>query len=344
MLNPSHEGESGTGAPFGFTLLRPSPSLPGQGRGQPYTGESVTFDSLDDLHEQLRQRDLSDIIVRAALRPGITTVSSASGRFDPGDFHDEPRAWAAINLHLQVSICANPWDGAEVGPFLRAHLPDEFQEARCIVQEVSYDGKPHPSWRLWFLLSRAVLGRHLAPWVGHPDVDTAPLRPVEPIRMAHTSRTKTLAPQPQQLWLLPGRREHVNLPASLGVQPRYWNGWPDESRKTFIAWLAEMGEGKDRLGFRPAIISAIAAYARDHGSEPLLADRDLIKSCIRLAIADAFTAPGWDAELEPYRADDHLDAVIRWLADGEEWHRKVLGYGSVDRALEACMFERSGKR
>jgi hypothetical protein len=225
----------------------------------------------------------------------------------------------------------------EAGLFLRDLLPEPFRDAACVVQGTSGCGvKPDLRYRLWFVLDRPLHGHEVAAWTASPHLDPATLRPVEPIYTARPMFVGLADPLPQRLGRLPGLTEAVEVPEVLPQvehgAARLGTGEADDAR-SFADRLAEMGDGEGLQRFRGPIISAIGAYARQHGAEALLATAEGVKARIRAAIAVAPKGKGRGADLERYSSDRHLDEIIRWTAAQERRRTAAEQAGRIAAAV-----------
>jgi hypothetical protein len=184
-------------------------------------------------------------------------------------------------------------DGAD---FLRALLPEPFHEAACAWQATSQAGlRPGLRYRLWFVLSRPLLGRELAAWCERPEVDPCVFRPAEPIYTAAPVFDGRHDPVPRRVGLLGGLEPAVPVPTGCRAGPLAAPApGRDASRpaRGFEGWLARVGDGEGLAGFRGPVLSALACYARRHGPDALAAPARRSRPAVRARIAEAPKGPG----------------------------------------------------
>lgn len=316
----------------------------GYDRAKHLAAVEVNFGDIAGLYALLVRQDRRprEFVIRAALRPGVDprrvrrTLHRDAASGEPPFFVAIPRAWAAFDFDsVEAPAGLDPArEPAEAGMFLRDLLPDPFTEAACVVQATSGCGfKPELRYRLWFVLSRALHGQEIDGWCAHPDLDPVTLRDVEPIYTARPILEGVADPIPQRLVLLSGLTGVVEVPAQLprSAKPAIGLGRSVAAAGAvgFDGWLARMGDGEGLCGFRRPMLSALAAYARQHGAAGLAASAAALHARIAGAMAGAPKRKDRGMELARYLSEQHFAEIVTWIAAREGRREEAVRTGAI---------------
>ncbi len=310
------------------------PRIEGYAKAKRFGASIVRFADVRALFALLQRldRDPRRFLIRASLLPGldpreVRRLVKRCGKTGEGPFFaDVPRAWAAFDFDsVPAPVGLDPLAIAECGDWLRGLLPDAFQDAACIVQATSGCGlKPGLRYRLWFVLSRPLLGREVEAWCAGVPLDASTLRAVEPIYTARPVFEGVRDPVPVRFHLLEGLEDAVPVPEVMPERARPGRrrgegGGTSEALPAlgFEDWLGLIGDGEGLEGFRLPVLRAFAAYAGAHGAEGLEAAAEALKGRVRAAIGAAPKRPDRGDDLDRYRSDAHLDELLDWFAEAE---------------------------
>ena len=326
--------------------------IEGYAKAERFGAGAVHFRDVRALFALLQRldRDPRRFVIRASLLPGldpreVRRLVKRCGKTGEGPFFaDVPRAWAAFDFDsVPAPAGLDTLDPIEAGDWLRGLLPDAFQDAACIVQATSGCGiKPGLRYRLWFVLSRPLLGREVEAWCAGVPLDASTLRAVEPIYTARPVFEGVRDPVPVRFHLLEGLEDAVRVPDVLPqrVRPgrrRGEGGGTSEALPAlgFEDWLGLIGDGEGLEGFRLPVLRAFAAYAGAHGAERLEAAAEALKGRVRAAIGAAPKRPDRGDDLDRYRSDAHLDELLAWFAAAERQKAAEALAALPGRALDA---------
>jgi hypothetical protein len=323
------------------------PEIVGYGRAKHFAVRAVSLPDLAAVHAFLLEQDRRprEFAVRAAPVEGTDpgrvrrTLHPDPETGEAPCFRDVPRTWAALDFDsVPAPFGLDPArEPVEAGLHLRDLLPEPFADAGCVVQATSGCGfKPGLRYRLWFVLSRPLLGREVAAWCAGPWLDLATLYPVEPIYTARPLVSGTADPVPRRVTLLPGLEDTVQVPAALPGRegrPCALGRGGALAARGLDGWLDLAGDGDGLLGFRRPMLAALCAYAARHGADELEEASGTLRAKIAGAFAAAPKRPGRGDELARYLSDGHFAELVGWIAARERRREQAGRLGAILAAL-----------
>jgi hypothetical protein len=328
--------------------------IEGYGRAKYFRGRAVNFATLAELFRLLTRtaRDPLTFVVRGEILDHVNRrrmlrrlhADRASG--EPATLQDVPRHTVAID-----------WDGPapppgldpvldieEVGDWLRGRLPEPFHDADAIVQLTSSAGlKSGVRARTWHVLNRPLPGADVKGWLQAERVefDDVTLRPVETIYIATPIFEGRHDPVPRRWAHIPGLAHFVEVPDPLPVPPRapiaavrLGNGELPPA-VGLAGYLALIGDGDGRAGFRQPIFSAVCSAARRLGPDGLEAAAGSLHERITKAVEAAPKRRNRGTDIDRYLSADHFAEIVEWAATRERGKRLALRQGRILATLLA---------
>jgi predicted P-loop ATPase len=322
----------------------------GYGNARFFTARAVPVEDIYDLSAKLSrlEPDTRAFVVRGEIAEGADTTRMRRLLYPDGN--DLPtlvrrrRRW--VMQDFDNVPCPDGLDPA-VDPeaavaYLVSLLPPEFAEATCHWQFGSSQGfKPGKiSAHLWFWLEREIDDAELERWAKQQrsiGIDPAVFRPVQAHYTAAPVFEGVLDPLPRRSGLRKGTVDEVAmvLPEKIREQPHGVRGGPKPA-VGFEGYLARIGTED---GFHGPIMSAIAAYVREHGADGT--NVIALGQAIRDVILDADPGGRDEKEIERYASDAFLQAKIRW-AIGQE--KAVAPAGEGWQTDLICSIDQRGNR
>lgn len=340
-----------TFGPLATKTLRRAASgwqVEGYDRAKHFAGRTLGFVTIQDLYRELTRlaRCRTVFVVRAAICDHVDRgymlrrlhADAATG--EPATLEDVPRRTAAFDFDgTALPSGVDPLDPLELGDWLRGRMPPEFHDAAAIVQLTSSAGiKPGGNARLWVMFDRPLLGSVVEGWLRACGVQLDPvtLLPAEPIYVASPLFVDGEDFMPQRWALLPGLQDVVELPDPLPQAPyRSATLGTGELRRGIglDGFVARLGDGEGRVGFRRPIFSAVCSMAAKLGPDDLQASAESLRQRLAAAVASAPQREGRGKELERYLSPEHFGEMVAWACAAEAGKRQAERQGRVLAAL-----------
>jgi hypothetical protein len=273
-------------------------------------------------------RDPFAFIVRGAPLPDINRnhtrrlLHQDPETGDPPTFAAQARHWLLVDLdHLPAAALTDARTDPEGAiQYLIGRLPPEFADVSCWWQCSSSQGLPGTedflSAHLWYWCARLYSDDELTRWATFVNrngklIDGALFRAVQPHYVAAPLFCGLTDPLTRRCGVWHGLDDALELilPPADARSPDQISRGGHEPGLGVRAYLARIG-GPD--GFRQPIVSAVASHIAIHGSS---ADCEPLKQAIREAVDRADPGARSMFEVDRYKSDAHLDAVITWARE-----------------------------
>jgi hypothetical protein len=291
------------------------------GNAKWFSAQAVEVKDIFDLSSKLHtlEGDSRACVVRGSLIEGVNNARMRRLLYPDGDdlptLVRRPRCWIMVDFdNVSCPEGLDPATGPEAAvAYLISLLPSEFANATCHWQFGSSQGfKPGLlSAHLWFWLDREIDDSDLERWAKEHrsiGIDPAVFRAAQPHYTAAPVFEGVPDPLPRRSGLrkgaidevplvLPERTQEKTLGVRGGLKPAVG----------FEGYLAKIGTDD---GFHSPIMSAIAAYVREHGAAG--PDVGALVAALRTAVLEADPGGRDEKEIERYASAKFLAEKIRW--------------------------------